>query len=175
MDYSMYWERICEVYFLTKNYLLRGEELSDDFDTFLQPLKEHRDAFDHVARAYGIKFKYGVNTDEDNGSSYCESNMRKALGHVYRAFFDTADWLSYICRKQIREHLIGKSYQEIVREYPDYANIKLFLVQVPKQIASIRAKKDVYEGIENVATEVTEYQKLLDRLLEIHEQIMTVF
>mgnify|MGYP003413862528 FL=1 len=55
-NFTKYWDSICQIYFLTKHYLLLAEELSDDFDTFLQPVKEHRDAFDHVARVYGYKF-----------------------------------------------------------------------------------------------------------------------
>ena len=51
--HTSYWNVICEIYFLTKHYLIISEEISEDFETFLQPLKEHRDAFDHIVRAYG--------------------------------------------------------------------------------------------------------------------------
>ena len=51
--FKTYWDNICKIYFLTKHYLILSEEISDDFDTFLQPIKEHRDAFDHIARVYG--------------------------------------------------------------------------------------------------------------------------
>ena len=54
-EFKVYWENICKIYFLTKHYLLLCEEYSDEFDTFLQPVKEHRDAFDHIARVYGYK------------------------------------------------------------------------------------------------------------------------
>lgn len=81
--YSTYWDNICQIYFLAKHYLLLGEELSDGFDTFIQPLKEERDAFDHIARVYGHKYLTRPVKDVDQ---YCESNMRKAVQHTYRAF-----------------------------------------------------------------------------------------
>lgn len=92
-DFQVHWDNICKIYFLTKHYLLLSEELSEDFDTFLQPIKEHRDAFDHIARVYGYKM---LDRKVDNIEKYREDNMKKAVGHAYRAFFDTADWLSYI-------------------------------------------------------------------------------
>ena len=103
-EFKVYWENICKIYFLTKHYLLLCEEYSDEFDTFLQPVKEHRDAFDHIARVYGYKMLDRKVADE---KVYRKKKKKKAVGHTYRAFFDTADWLSYICRKQIRE-LLGK-------------------------------------------------------------------
>lgn len=82
-EYAIYWDKICQIYFLTKHYLLLAEELSEGFDTFIQPLKEERDAFDHIARVYGHKYLSRKVSDVD---SYCTSNMRKAVQHTYRAF-----------------------------------------------------------------------------------------
>ena len=88
IDLQIYWDNICKIYFLTKHYLLLSEELSEDFDTFLQPVKEHRDAFDHLARAYGYTM---LDREIQNIDKYREENMKKAVGHTYRALLDTAD------------------------------------------------------------------------------------
>lgn len=171
-NYIKYWESICQIYFLTKHYLLLAEELSDGFDTFLQPLKEHRDAFDHVARVYGHKFLQNEIKDVE---AYCTANMSKAVGHTYRAFFDTADWLSYICRQKIRLLLQGKEYDDIVKRYPQYDELKGILLNVPQAIANIRTSKDVNDDSKELVKEVNEYKVILDNLLEAYSELSKVF
>lgn len=170
--YTDYWDKICQVYLLTKHYLLLAEEISDDFDTFLQPLKEHRDALDHIVRAYGYKFLESPPADKDQ---YCNSNMKKALGHGYRAFFDTADWLSYICRKKIREILEGKKYEDICTLYPDYPELKKKLTKLPGDIANIRENKDVSDNSVELVREVDEYKKILDFVIDSYFMLNNVF
>lgn len=170
--YGDYWDKICQVYLLTKHYLLLAEEISDDFDTFLQPLKEHRDALDHIVRAYGYKFSENLPADIDQ---YCNSNMKKALGHGYRAFFDTADWLSYICRKKIREILDGKKYDDICTLYPDYPKLKEILTKLPNEIATIRENKDVSDNAEGLVQEVDKYKKILDFVIDSYIKLSNVF
>lgn len=169
---TKYWDSICQIYFLTKHYLLLAEELSDDFDTFLQPVKEHRDAFDHVARVYGYKF---LQNEIKNIDKYLDENMRKAVGHAYRAFFDTADWLSYICRHKIRKLLNGKTYDEIVATYPGYPEVKKLLLDAPLMIANIRENKDVSDNVNELVETVREYRILLDRLIDAYQDISSAF
>lgn len=171
-NFTKYWDSICQIYFLTKHYLLLAEELSDDFDTFLQPVKEHRDAFDHVARVYGYKF---LQNDIKDFDTYRNENMNKAVGHAYRAFFDTADWLSYICRQKIRQLLTGKTYDEIVSKYPDYPQVKKLLLEAATSIAKIRENKDISDNINELVKEVNEYKTLLDRLLDAYQAISVIF
>ena len=171
-NFSSYWDSICQIYFLTKHYLILAEELSDDFDTFLQPVKEHRDAFDHVARVYGYKY---LQNEIKNVDTYRTENMNKAVGHVYRAFFDTADWLSYICRKKIRLLLDGKSREEIVSIYPEYDHTKSMLNELPLAIANIRKNKDVSDDIAELVKEVEGYRDILDKLLTTYREINRLF
>lgn len=171
-DFTRYWDSICQIYFLTKHYLLLAEELSDDFDTFLQPVKEHRDAFDHIARVYGYKFLQNDITDVE---TYRRENMNKAVGHAYRAFFDTADWLSYICRQKIRQMLDGKTYDEIVLQYPSYPDAKKLLLEAPASIAKIRENKDISDNANELVKEVSEYKTILDQLLDIYQEISVKF
>lgn len=171
-NFSQYWDSICQIYFLTKHYLILAEELSDEFDTFLQPVKEHRDAFDHVARVYGYKY---LQNDVKNVETYRTENMNKAVGHVYRAFFDTADWLSYICRKKIRLLLTGKTREEIISSYPQYDELKSMLNDVPIAIANIRKNKDVSDDITELVEEVEGYRAILDKLLKYYSELNMIF
>ena len=167
-----YWENICKIYFLTKHYLLLAEEISENFETFLQPIKEHRDAFDHIARVYG----YGMLDKKiDDVDSYRLENMQKAVGHTYRAFFDTADWLSYTLRKKIREALSACTKEQITSKFPSYESAKRLLRDVPIKIAKIRSNKDLSDDESMLVKEVEEYSKLLDDLLAIYYEVYDLF
>lgn len=160
-----YWKSICHIHLLTKHYLLLAEELSDDFDFFLQPMKEHRDAYDHIIRVYCVEENKKV-TDR---TRYKEENMKKAIGHEYRAFFDTADWLSYICRKKIRKILECKPREDLA-ELDGYSDFKKKFTDIPFTIADLRSDKDVGDTKE-VINEVDEYVKVLDFLINFYTEI----
>lgn len=171
-DLQIHWDNICKIYFLTKHYLLLSEEFSTEFDTFLQPIKEHRDAFDHITRVYGYSMQ---DKCIDNVDRYKEENMIKAVGHVYRAFFDTADWLSYICRKQIRLILDKYTKTYILEHYPDYENTKDWLNNTVYKIANIRSQKDISSNESELIKEVDEYADILNKLLKIHGEVKKIF
>ena len=56
----------------------------------------NRDAYDHLMRVFALPMKEIEKLDVDK---YVLDNVKKAFSHEYRAFFDTADWFTYICRK----------------------------------------------------------------------------
>lgn len=95
-----YWVKICILHNITKKYLLLTEEICETGQLFLQPLKEHRDAYDHIIRTFSIDIKQLP--ENFNRQDYVLKNLNKAYGHEYRAFFDTADWLTYNLRQIIR-------------------------------------------------------------------------
>lgn len=167
-----YWKSICEIYFLTKHYILKAEEISLKLETFLQPVKEHRDAFDHIARVYGYEL---MDKNVENPDSYRTENLKKALGHVYRAFFDTADWLSYECRKQIRETLAQIPPDEINSKYPEYNEAKECLNSIPFEIANIRANKDIGNTPGELVSVVQQYKEKLDLIVSIYTKILEIF
>lgn len=82
---SHYLTEMSQVHMYTKHYLLIAEELSEEGVAFLQPLKEHRDAYDHISRIFSLSLKDGNNEERDD-EAYILDNVRKAFGHEYRAF-----------------------------------------------------------------------------------------
>lgn len=157
---------------LTKHYLLIAEELSEDGFTFLQPLKEHRDAYEHLVRVFALSTKNDIETDFDS-KAYIEKNINKAFGHEYRAFFDAADWLTFACRSFVRKKLslltIKKAYISKYKE-EGYQVAKNLINSVPFEIAKYREKKDV--GNNNaLLNEVYEYQKTLEKLITLYKNI----
>ncbi len=162
-----YWSVICHIHEYTKKFSIWAEELSSpDYETFLQPIKEHRDAWDHIVRVYSGE---GIS----KGNSYRLTNMSKALGHEFRAFFDAADWLSIVCRKRILDVLTPLSYEEIKSQFPEYDEYKQAFNSVPRKIANARIKKDI--GDDKIRVIVDSYAELVEDLEQKTEKILLIF
>lgn len=167
-----------QIHMLTKHYLLIAEELSEEGVTFLQPLKEHRDAYDHLMRVFYLPTRLealDVASDFDP-VSYIRKNVEKAVGHEYRAFFDMADWLTFICRRKIREEL---SYHQVRRVYvdrygeEDYRTVKNLINNVYVTIAQYRTEKDIGNAVPPLQ-DVQSYQKTIDQLLDAYQKVMAL-
>lgn len=78
------WSILCKIHVLTKHYTLIAEEYGFTMKSILQPIKEQKDAYEHIIRAY-------TKILECNDIEYATNNLSKAIGHEYRAFFDTID------------------------------------------------------------------------------------
>lgn len=56
-EIGMLWKKIYQLHQKTKIYLLTAEEISENGDALIQPLKEHRDAYDHIVRIFASTTK----------------------------------------------------------------------------------------------------------------------
>ena len=169
-EFENYWLDICRIHLFTKHYVLLAEELDLDGNTILQPLKEHRDAYDHIIRVY-----CSVNniSDKNDDDKYLVDNMSKALGHEYRAFFDTADWFSLILRERINKELEGKERDKLIQCYPKYPELREMIIEAPKKIASLRGGKDIGNNSVSRYKIVSEYADVLDTLFKSYNELMT--
>ncbi len=145
--------RIFELHQITKTYYLKCEEYSEDLDSILQPIKEFRDAYDHFIRY--------LNPNES--SEYKIKNLDKALGHEYRAFFDTMDYFCLVMRERIYKLKSGFSTKELEERIPNYCKYQQRLLICCSDIADLRKKKDIMR----VETTVEEYQRVALELEQI--------
>lgn len=170
-------ELLCTIHIATRNYLLYAEECAEKGELFLQPLKEHRDAYEHLMRCYSISLLKNEHTQEYQ-QKYIHENINKALGHEYRAFFDTADWLTYILRRGLRERLQQCGEDKCNVLFDNYAEIKDFINALPAEIAQLRAEKDIGNAnAENsdvtekvIVSGVKRYQQILDKLIALQKE-----
>lgn len=168
-SFEIDWKNICTIHFFTKHLILLAEELSFDGNSFFQPLKEHRDAYDHIVRVYTVKM--GLKKIK-NAENYIQDNMSKAIGHEYRAFFDAADWFSIVLRENVNSVLQGKDYEYIVSRYPKYPEFKKEFIGLPKKIADLREHKDIGSDMNiSVYDKIEEYTKLLDSLADKYMEL----
>ena len=168
-DVQKQWKEIYTLHRETKKYLLIAEETSEDGVALIQPLKEHRDAYDHIIRTFASTAK----TIPDNVDylKYVKDNLSKAYGHEYRAFFDTADWLAYNLRKDIRiriENIPRENRRYLV---PDYERTIVQLNEYPFEVADVRNDKDVTNGHIN-DNACKRYMQLLDWLIDLYKKIV---
>lgn len=158
---------IVQIHNITKHFILLGEEISLDFNTYLQPVKEFRDSYDHFLRIV----KHILLQDKtQNADDYTYNQLDKMLGHEYRAFFDVADYFSILCRDNIN-NIIKRSdlnYQELCVAYCDYDKSMDLLNKSISEITAIRNGKDI-SG--NISDFVNRYQKVLLNLYEINKSL----
>lgn len=163
--YWSQWQVLCQIHTYTKKYFILAEEYDIDMKTFLQPMKEQKDAYEHLTRAYG---KLLLDREE---SEYVHKNMEKAIGHEYRAFFDSLDFFTISLRRRIRDALTGYTYAQIYSVYPAYAVLKQQLTEMPEKIADFRMRKDV--GHTNMLALVRQYADIADSLLQAYKIIQS--
>lgn len=154
---------VCTLFFRTKALMLKAEELDNNNGAFLQPTLELKAAFDHVVRA--LAREYGV-TQNGTGSNdqYVDHQLDKSIGHIYRAYFDTADWISINFRETVKAHLNSYDNADISTVIPEYfKEISPRFSDYETEIARLRAEKDISTEGDDL---FNRYESLLERLGE---------
>ncbi len=168
------WETIVKLHIETKRLVLLAEELDRKLEFFWPPMIQQRDALDHIIRAERVRYnpeltiRRGLNAEE-----YCAKQMDKAVGHIYRAYFDVADWISIILRQQISTIFDRYSRDSILKVLDGYAvEVEQLVDEASRTIANYRTEKDIgnsitLAGVEGQIDEkdfpevVVEYGKLI--------------
>lgn len=161
------WETLCKIHVLTKHYTLLAEEYNISTRAFLQPMKEQKDAYEHIIRAYTKRCEMGTLSADDE--KYVLKNLEKAIGHEYRAYFDTIDYLTICIRELISKELEGISYNELIEVYPEYDKYKKLLINIPQKIAGYREKKDI--GSNEMLKFASEYGTIINELIECYKYL----
>ena len=100
-------KQLVTLYKEVKAYVIRSEKLSRDNAISVPALNELRNAFDHNMRADAV-WKHGESPPdgvEPDEFKYCEKNMEKAIGHVYRAGYDAFDIISLDKLQTIKKYM----------------------------------------------------------------------
>lgn len=135
-------KELSELYIQAKGLILYSEEVDPDSRSNLQVIKELRDSHDHIMRVVAIRLA-PLAPDKELSADYCEKNLQKAIGHVYRAAFDALDGTIVSLRQKVSEILANYHLEVIKNVLPDYWEIKVQLEKLTSTIAQHRARKDV--------------------------------
>ena len=157
------WRDVIHVHQHVKKLMLQGEELDLEQYTFIQPIRELRDALEHIIRVLAAEKGLGEDSDND----YINANLQKALGHEYRAFFDVADWVSIEVRQKIRSLVEPFSPECLTAVVPDYySTYRPEIEETSLSIAAIRNDKDAGNR-GRILEQVESYRQKLDRMIAI--------
>lgn len=160
------WIQLGQAHQMTKEIFILSEELSIGLSEFIQPIKEHRDAYEHIMRVQTKLYSLDSFTNDDK--TYIFTNVQKALGHEYRAFFDSADFICITVRNEISKYLKPFELFQIIEFWPNYPEAKKKIVSASENIAKIRTKKDV--GDESMmGAQIEEYYAIAKELRDIYK------
>lgn len=152
------WEMMREMYFRCKALIILQEEIDPEFETFLQPVMEFRHALDHIFRSTSV-------AEEGSSRDHQVEHLRKALGHIMRAFYDLADYITIVI-KQKTIRLLGKYSPEVIsRSLPEYyTGIRPRIDELSREIAQLRTRKGM-EDIE-LLPDMERYESAINELLD---------
>jgi len=143
-------KRIADYYEVTKELILFAEQVDPLNKTLPQPINELRNCLDHLMRV--VSSRLGGRKAQ-HGGDYAKTNMDKAYGHVYRAAYDTLDWVSLTLKGRIIDELEPFSVDTIQAALPEYYSrirprLETILIE---DVAQLRMDKDVgLPGEENL-------------------------
>ncbi|RJP32406.1 MAG: hypothetical protein C4527_06110 [Candidatus Omnitrophota bacterium] len=161
-EYNPPWEEIIRLHQNLKYIVLKAEELTKEKETYIQPILEQRDALDHFIRSKAAELGLLEKTKD---SYYIEQQFEKMKGHLYRAFFDAADWASTSIRDEVDFVLSRYTHECIVAVIPEYyEEIIPSIDNISNKIALIRNGKDIAQEKNEIVEEVNRYFDLVDGL-----------
>lgn len=161
-------KKISDLYTQVKGLILYSEEIDPTARSNIQVIKELRDANDHLMRVFTARLSDtppAAATEPD----YCDKNIDKAIGHVYRAAFDSLDGTVLSLREKISQILQAYPQHVIKEVISDYWDLRTKLDALTQNVAQHRATKDVAG---NVAETLNLYVKDAEQVKEFYKRVV---
>lgn len=153
------------LYKKVKKLVIEVEEWNDK-KAFAPTLLELRNSLDHLMRFYAYKFGHKT----DVGDDYPEKNLFKCKGHLYRAGYDSLDYLSIEITESILERVEPFSTEAISATIPEYFDkIRPDMEEISQTIADIRASKDMDK---KNSQDIDSHIEAIERLRLYHKDIL---
>jgi len=164
------WTNIVRLEQEIKHLTTLAEENQIDSQEFLQPILEQRSAFEHVCRAKAAEMGLFRKPPE---ADYAQKQYDKAMGHLYRAFFDVADWLGLTVKEKILD-LVTPYDVEVIRDVmPEYyRDVRPRIESFIREVALIRSDKDIGQSKTSLITQVGEYSKRICEVMDIYAKLL---
>jgi len=164
-------EKLKEVtilYLKVRELMFYADEVHPEKKTFIPPINEIRNAFDHLMRVFAVKFELKTTDKED----YITDNLDMALSHVYRAAFDLLDYISIYLREKILDEINEISPEALTIVFPEYyQKIRPDIEKASTDISDIRSKKDM--GDPKIG-DVIKYVEIIERLKSHLNKILEI-
>jgi hypothetical protein len=129
-----------QLYLQVKELIMLAEELDPEYRSNLLPIREMRDALDHIMRVHAEDLSDEKRT---NGEKYIQMQIDKAVGHFCRAGYDSADGIIVGYKLRFVKALSGISSDAMTAVYPDYyEDYEKFDILIFQSVEN-RKKKDI--------------------------------
>ncbi|MDZ4246103.1 MAG: hypothetical protein U1D67_03180 [Dehalococcoidia bacterium] len=162
-------KKVFKYYDLTKELLIYGEQVDPESKTSIQAINELRNCLDHLMRVAG--YRVGLHA-QGEGEEYVTTNFDKSFSHLYRAAYDTLDWVALTIKKRVLSEIKDYSPDTIAAVIPNYySDLRpRFETILNKEIVTLRAEKDVAvkneENLVECAGLISELKSTLDILID---------
>ena len=164
-------ESLASLYMQAKFLILYSEEVDPDYRSNLQPIKELRDAFDHLMRIIIERFSDDTSSFGDvSGTEYFQKNIQKSIGHVCRSAFDALDGAVMSLREKIISGLDEFPLEAVKDVLPEYWDIRVKLEELNETIGDHRARKDIGG---NIGETLDRFVKDVDILKSFYKKLLS--
>lgn len=164
-------EKLKEVtilYLKVRELMFYADEVHPEKKTFIPPINEIRNAFDHLMRVFAVKFELKTTDKED----YITDNLDMALSHVYRAAFDLLDFISIYLRKKILDEINEISPEALTIVFPEYyQKIRPDIEKASTEMSDFRSRK--YISCPKI-DDVIKYAEIIERLKSHLNKILEI-
>jgi len=161
-------KEITKLYLEVRKLMLYADEIHPEKKTFIPPINEIRNAFDHLMRVFAVKLELKTASEED----YINNNLDRVFGHVYRAAFDLLDYISICLRDKFLDEIDGISTEALNAVFPEYyQKIRPDIEKASTDISDIRSKKDI--GDPKIG-DVIKYAEIIERLKSHLNKILEI-
>lgn len=156
-----------------KTLFIQAEEKLEEMRFFVAPMLEHRDALDHLMRYLEKSVVPDILQADENeqerekkAREEAVDELKNAIDHEYRAYFDVADYVCITVRKRIADSLRHVPKWKIRSKWENYIEDKNRIREISDKIVKIRSdRKSRHESIE-------EYKKLMQEVFEVHDKFV---
>lgn len=135
-------KQICIEYINTKTLVSKAESVDIRSSANIQINKEFRDALSHILRVFGDQLLMNGEKKASEGVDYYESNLDKAIGHIYRAGYDAIDGVAISIRESLNDtaHFPASIKTQVI---PNFAEKIARLDDFHKKITKYKDDKDI--------------------------------
>jgi hypothetical protein len=156
------WDRILELYQKSSRLRCLSQEIDLKASAFMQPTIEFSYALDHILKSVAADLQSGQTTD----------HLDRAMGHIARAFFDSADWITLNLQNRISQLLgnyTSKVISDLLPEY--YTDIRPTIDQLVALRKELPLSGDFISKVNQYEIEI---KKLLDFLKKAEKTLPTL-
>ena len=161
-------KKLIKIYTLNHDFVIKTEEYFEDLNLYIAPVIEHRAALHHICNS----FQHAIDDNKEDSNA----QLKKAVNHEMRAFYDIADLICIKIREKIGKDLNKLKPKQIKKIGDIFFQARKVITDLSYKVASIRIGKDDLETKKELLDQkqdsgllyVEKYANLVDNALNFY-------